>query len=124
MADGTGPTSSTYDSLRRLTQSTNGAGSQIQYGYDLAGQLTSLTYPGGAHTVSRAYDDAGRLSSVTDWLSHSTNVGYDANSNVKTITYPNTVVATPPPPPAIRTRCDVSHCRRAKQREQAAPPPG
>jgi RHS repeat-associated protein len=89
MTDGTGTTTYVFDSLHRLTSSTNGAGAQVGYGYDLKGQLTSITYPGGTNAVSRTYDDAGRLASVTDWLSHQTTFGYDANSNLTQETYPN-----------------------------------
>ena len=40
MVDGTGTTTNTYDSLNRLTNSTNGAGQHVGYGYDLASHLT------------------------------------------------------------------------------------
>jgi RHS repeat-associated protein len=94
MSDGTGATTYTFDSLRRLTQSTSGAGSQVRYAYDIKGQLTSLTYPGGTQAVTRGYDDAGRLHTVTDWLSHTTTLSYDTNSNLTTEAYPNGVTAT------------------------------
>jgi RHS repeat-associated protein len=94
MTDGTGTTRYTYDSLDRLTQSTNGANQTVKYGYDLKSQLTSLTYPGGINTVTRAYDDAGRLHSVADWLNHTTTYQYDPNSNLTSQTYPNGVVAS------------------------------
>lgn len=94
MADGTGIGTYSYDSLHRLTQSTNGVSQQVQYGYDVKGHLTTLTYPGGTNTVTRSYDAAGRLSSVADWLTHTTTFGYDADSNLTTETYPNTTKAT------------------------------
>src|SRR5262249_53259700 len=71
MTDGTGSSTWVWDSLHRLTSSTNGAGSAVGYGYDLVGRVTGITYP-GSHLVSRVYDDAGRLTSVSDWLSHTT----------------------------------------------------
>lgn len=37
-----------------------------RYGYDLAGNLTSLAYPGTGHTVTRSYDAADRLSGLTE----------------------------------------------------------
>ena len=43
--------SRTYNSLGRLTSSTEGS-STVSYGYDLKGQLTSITYP-GTLTVTR-----------------------------------------------------------------------
>ena len=90
MADGTGTTTSTWDSLGRLTAQTNGAGAAVSYGWDLAGNLTSIAYPSGMGTVSRAFDAAGRLNSVGDWLGHTTTFGYDADSNLAAETYPNT----------------------------------
>jgi RHS repeat-associated protein len=94
MSDGTGQTSYTFDSLHRLTQSTNGAGQQVKYGYDLVGHLASLTYPGGTNVAARTYDADGRLLTVADWLGHTTTFGYDANSNLTTEAYPNTTKAT------------------------------
>jgi len=93
MSDGTGQTTYSYDSLHRQTQSTNAAGQQVQYGHDLSGNLTSLTYPGGINKVTRTYDDAGRLHTVTDWLGHTTTFTYDVDSNLTTETYPNTTIA-------------------------------
>lgn len=90
MADGTGTTTATYDSLNRVTQITNGAGQTVGYGYDLDGNLTSLTYPNGQQ-VTRGYDAASRLTSVTDWLSNVTTFGYDANGNLLSQAYPNGV---------------------------------
>jgi YD repeat-containing protein len=60
-----------WDSLHRLTSYTNGAGAQIQYGYNLRNLRTAMTYP-GTFSVTRGYDDAGRLTSVQDWLSNTT----------------------------------------------------
>jgi RHS repeat-associated protein len=95
MTDGTGTTTYTFDSLHRLTQQTNGAGSQVKYGYDLRGHVNSITYPGGTNQVSRTYDDAGRLHTVSDWLPahNTTQFDYDPNGNLVTITYPNQIKA-------------------------------
>lgn len=87
MTDGSGTTRYTWDSLGRLTQDTDGASRTVRYGYDLAGDLTSLTYPGG-EAVTRAFDDAGRLESVTDWLRGRTSFAYDRDSNLLRTTYP------------------------------------
>lgn len=89
MQDGTGPSSYSYDSLHRITQTTDGAGNQLQYGYDLKGQTTSITYPGGTNKVTQGFDDAGRLTTIADWLSHTTTYTYDANSNNYEIDYGN-----------------------------------
>ena len=93
MTDGTGTSTYGYDSLDRLKQSTNGAGQTVGYGYDMANNLTSLTYP-DTTSVSRAYDGDGRLTSITDWASHATQFGYDVNSNLHTESYPNGTTAS------------------------------
>jgi RHS repeat-associated protein len=93
MADGSGSTSYQFDSLHRLSQSTNGAGAAVAYGYDLKNQLTSIAYPGSTGTVARGYDDAGRLHTVQDWLSNQTVFNYDANSNLQQTVYANGVQA-------------------------------
>lgn len=102
MTDVTGQTRYAYDSLHRLTASTNGAGSTIGYGYDLVGQLTSLAYPAtaasagtGSRLVTRGYDAAGRMTSVRDWFGNVTTATYDADSDLTGETYPNGVVASP-----------------------------
>jgi len=92
MVDGTGTTTYNFDSLHRLTQNTNGAGAQVGYAYDLVGNITKLTYPGG-NFVTRAYDAAGRLASVTDWMNNTSKFAYDSNGNIVTQSYPNGVVA-------------------------------
>jgi RHS repeat-associated protein len=93
MADGTGTSSYSYDSLGRLTSHTNGANQTVGYGWDLRGQLTTLTYPGNL-AVTRGYDDAGRWTSTTDWNSNTTTFDYDANSNLTGQTLPNSTSAT------------------------------
>jgi RHS repeat-associated protein len=93
MTDGTGTTSDTYDPLDRLSSTTNGAGSEVSYGYNLDNQVTSITYPGN-HTVTQGYDGAGRETSVTDWLGHTTNFSYDPDGNLTTEGYPNSTSAT------------------------------
>ncbi len=66
MTDGTGTSSWTYNSLGEETSYTNGAGAEVQYGYDLAGNETSITYPGG-DAVAQVLNDANEISSITDW---------------------------------------------------------
>jgi len=93
MTDGTGTSTYGYDSLHRLVQATNGAGSAAGYGYDLNGHLTAITYPGAGRVVNNTYDDAGRLVTVSDWLGHTTTYRYDADSNLVEQDYPNGVIA-------------------------------
>jgi len=95
MSDGAGSSSWTWDSLHRMTRSSDGTGAVVGYGYDLMDQLTKLTYPNGK-AVIRKYDAAGRLGSVTDWLSKTIRFSYDRDSNMTTETFPSasTVVDT------------------------------
>ena len=102
MTDGTGSSSWVWDSLHRITSHTNGAGSQVQYKYNLRNLVTNIAYPGGSCgaspvlCVTRAYDDAGRWTSVQDWETNTTAFGYDANSNLTstTTTFPWGVTTT------------------------------
>lgn len=87
MTDGTGTTTYSYDSLHRLTSTTDGAGQTINYGYDLANNETSITYP-NQQTVNRTFDQANRLHGVTDWLGNTTTFAYDADSNLASSTFP------------------------------------
>lgn len=98
MTDGSGQSTYAYDSLGRLTQHRNGAGQTVGYGYDLAGQKTSIAYPsalgGGGGTVARVHDAAGRLTSVADWRGNVTRFGYDPDSHPISQTYPNAATAS------------------------------
>jgi RHS repeat-associated protein len=87
IADGSGATSYTYDQLDRLAESKDGHGNTTKYEYDLANQLTKITYPNGK-AVARAFDKAGRLEKVTDWLEHATKFAYAADSELVTTTFP------------------------------------
>lgn len=87
ISDGTGTSKWTYDSLHRITSTVTGAAAKIAYTYDLADQLTQLTYPGST-IVSRAYDAGGRMTSVTDWLGDATIFAYDVDGNLVQETLP------------------------------------
>ena len=76
-----------YDPMGRLTnesyctpQSCNYSG-KAAAGYDLAGNLTSLTYPDG-RTVSQGFDSAGRLDAINyaSWNGNPVNGTYFAES--------------------------------------------
>lgn len=73
MVDGTGESRFVYDPLGRLTESKDGHGhgDVVEYGYDLAEELTALAYTNGKEII-RTFDSAGRLESVTDWLGPTT----------------------------------------------------
>jgi len=95
MVDGTGTTTYIFDSLHRLTATTNGAGRSVGYGYDIGNRLLTLTYP-GPKVLTRVYDDAGRLKTTTDWLATPTTntFGYDKDGNWNATTYGNADTAT------------------------------
>ena len=73
MTDSTGTTFYEYDDLDRLTMvivsdnSTKGDADDLplEYGYDLAGHTTSMTYPGGEQ-ITYTYDDAGRMETAVN----------------------------------------------------------
>lgn len=57
-----------YDVMGRVAKHRQWIGGQqynLEYGYNLAGQLTSETYPDG-RVVANAYDTKGRLSAIAD----------------------------------------------------------
>jgi YD repeat-containing protein len=69
MSDGSGSASYTYDSLSRLqteTKAFNGLSGthSLNYGYNLAGQLTNVTDPTNASIVY-SHDSSGQVTSVT-----------------------------------------------------------
>jgi RHS repeat-associated protein len=78
--DGSGTTKYTYDQLDRPTEVENGHKEVIKREYDLANELTKLTYPSGK-AVTRTYDKDGRLEKATDWLEHVTKFSYDPDSD-------------------------------------------
>jgi RHS repeat-associated protein len=93
MTDASGTSTWTYDSLGRVTQTTNGASATVSYGYDPAGDVTSIAYPGSTGTVERAYDPAGRIELITDWKGNKTTFVYDAEGNLAKGTDPTTGTA-------------------------------
>ncbi|MBN1489882.1 MAG: hypothetical protein JXA69_08195 [Phycisphaerae bacterium] len=98
MTDANGTTTWVYDELDRLTSSTDSFGKQVQYGYDLAGNRTSVAYPADstnpARTVVYAYDQANRLDSLTDWAARVTDYTFDGAGRLTEVVYPNGVKET------------------------------
>ncbi|WP_320109509.1 RHS repeat-associated core domain-containing protein [Amycolatopsis mediterranei] len=92
IVDGSGTTTSAYDSLGRLT-SQSVAGQTVGYGYDPAGRVTTLTYPNGKN-VTRTYDGDGSLTGVSDWLGGASTFGYDGGGRLATTTVPNGITTT------------------------------
>lgn len=74
MSDGTGTTSYVYDPFGELTSETDGSARTVAYGYNADGETSSITYPlptsaswATSDTVNYGYDHADQLSSVTDF---------------------------------------------------------
>src|SRR5262249_35922762 len=67
---------------------TDEAGDSFAYAYDTAGNLKTLTYPGGK-VVSYSYDANNRLTTVTDWKNRVTTYYYDENGRLITTFFPN-----------------------------------
>ncbi|MBK7704823.1 MAG: RHS repeat protein [Acidobacteria bacterium] len=65
---------------------------QLEYGYNLAGQLTSQKYPSG-RVVTAGYDSKGRLSTVADaQRTFLASVGFGSDTLPSQLTYGNTTV--------------------------------
>ena len=97
MSDGLGSVSYTYDQLSRLTSETrtfNGVGTYpLSYGYNLSGELTSLTDSFNAQ-VGYNHDSTGKLTTVTgsgfgNVSTYASDLRYRAGGELKQMTYGN-----------------------------------
>jgi YD repeat-containing protein len=95
MSDGLGSTTYTYNQLSQMTSEARtftGFGNfTISYGYNLAGNLNSITDPFAAQ-VGYNYDNAGRVSAVTgsgfgNISSYASNFQYRATGALKHLTF-------------------------------------
>jgi YD repeat-containing protein len=99
MTNGTGSVSYEYDQLSRLKTETRiitGIGTYpLNYTYNLAGVLTGVTDPFGAH-VGYNFDGAGQMTSVTGSgvSSYASNIQYRASGAQKSVTYGDAKSAT------------------------------
>lgn len=86
-----------YDLLGRVASQTQSVGSYayaLSYGYNVAGQLTSETYPDG-RTVGYGYNGVGQLASVSDGTrAYASGFGYGAHGGLLTETLGNGAVHT------------------------------
>lgn len=91
-----------YDALGRLKrnqQTTDGSSYPIRYGYDLAGNQLTETYPSG-RVVTSSYDTAGRLSQLSgqkpgeEVRSYLTNIEYSAHGGPASMSMGNNLVQT------------------------------
>jgi len=93
MTDTLGVTRYEYDDLYRLVSVTDPFTGTVEYGYNLAGNRTQLTYPDGK-VVTYTYDADNRLLQVQDWDDGLTRYAYDAAGRLISTTLPNGVVTT------------------------------
>jgi RHS repeat-associated protein len=93
MTDASGQTTYTYDTLDRLITKQTPEGT-LNYAYDAAGNLASMTSGDGNVSVSYTWDTLNRLSTVADSRLGTTTYTYDAANNVVTAAYPNGVQST------------------------------
>jgi RHS repeat-associated protein len=87
----------TYDNLGRTTadsQVVDGTTYSVQYGYNLASQLTSITYPTG-RVVTQNVDAIGRTASISDGsATYLSQLTYNAAAEVLGLTLGNGVQGT------------------------------
>ncbi len=94
--DASGTTYWTYDSLGRMTSEWRyNKDDRIDYGYDLAGNLTSIDYPGvAAGVVTRTFNAANQLVRIQDWQFREFTFRYDADGNPGGQVNPNDTAIT------------------------------
>lgn len=86
-----GTTTFSYDGWGNLTSSDSTiAGRKVLYEYDLAGNVTKMTYPDGT-SVSRELDNSGRVAKMIDWAGTEYQISYNANGNVISVVASNGV---------------------------------
>jgi YD repeat-containing protein len=80
-----------------LTKTIGATNYPLAYAYNLASELTSITYPSG-RVVAQTFDNIGRLSQITsssvNYLTVASSSGYNAANEVLSATYGNGVAAT------------------------------
>ncbi|MDZ4199186.1 MAG: LamG-like jellyroll fold domain-containing protein [Kiritimatiellia bacterium] len=84
-----------YDSMDRVIQTIGPfpANNTVNYSYDAAGRLATITYPDGK-VLTHTYDLMGRLTRQTDWADRQVNYTYDKMNRLATRSYPNGIVQT------------------------------
>lgn len=82
-----GPVQYTYDSLNRLSTTTNGRNQVTTYGYDAEDRLTQISYGTGGSVVY-GYDADGNLATRVD-STGTTNYTYDTKNELTQRGYPN-----------------------------------
>jgi RHS repeat-associated protein len=109
------PTSQVYDydrmgRIKRQRQSVSTNTYTLSYDYNLAGLMTSQTYPSG-RVVNQSYDDAARLQSIADGAGrvYTGNFSYSAHGGVESETWGNSAVHSI----AYNDRLQISQIRLA-----------
>lgn len=100
LTDGAGSETYTYDILGRKTRCDkviNGVTYSTLYQYNLAGEVTQLTYPSGRQ-VKPAYDGFGRVAGVSDTFNsinttYASAISYNVTQQITQFSYGNGVVA-------------------------------
>jgi RHS repeat-associated protein len=78
----------TYDAQNNVKTVTDARGKQTVYGYDAAGNLTSVTLDGQA-VASATYNAQGQMLTSTDGNGKTTTYTYDTSGNVASVTAPD-----------------------------------
>jgi RHS repeat-associated protein len=91
MTDASGTSSYSYTNTGKLAQVTDGHGDTLGYGYDDAGRLDRLTYPGATGAVTYTYTDAGRMAGLADWANRDFTFTYNPDGQLTNTHYPNGV---------------------------------
>ncbi len=95
ITEGSNSQTFTYDNFGRTTsvaQIIDGTTYTTSYGYNLASQLVSITYPSG-RTVAQNVDGIGRLSSIaSNGTTHLSNLSYNAAGETLGLTLGNNVL--------------------------------
>lgn len=93
VTDSRGTTTYSYDQRDRLASVTSPQGHELEYSYDLAGNLLGLQATVGHSVLSTAYtyDSLDRLRTVTDAAGDVYEVSYDTVGNPVSTSFPNGV---------------------------------
>ena len=93
MTDATGTSTYGYDPFGEMTAEENGASKTVDYSYDNLGDTTAVTYPLGSgaswassDAVHYGYDAAGQLSSVADFNGNTVSVANTADGLPSSLT--------------------------------------
>ncbi|MDM3871792.1 RHS repeat-associated core domain-containing protein [Porticoccus sp. W117] len=83
----------TYDELSRLLTSVGASNQTTSYGYDVNGNVTSIT-DGNNNQTTQSFDALDRLKDELKPLNQDISYGYDAQGNMNTVTDPKGLVTT------------------------------